>query len=99
MDGRLIHPGSGRTYHPELRPPAEEIKDDIISEPLQERRFDKLKSNREVFSSRMDVEFNQHLVPLVEWYRGGEALIQIDATNPAETIHEAVHCTLQSIKT
>jgi len=98
VDGRLIHPESGRTYHRELRPPARDMKDDITGEPLEVRRLDKLRPNREVFKSRMDVEFNQHVVPLIEWYRGGDAFMQIDATDPVEAIHEVVCGALRSLK-
>merc|ERR1712151_1478713 len=65
VDGRLIHPASGRTYHPSFRPPRDHMKDDLTGEPLEERKLDKSKTNKEAFKSRMDVEFRQNVVPLI----------------------------------
>lgn len=41
FSGRLVHPSSGRTYHPVFNPPKLAGKDDVTGEPLVEREDDK----------------------------------------------------------
>ena len=40
MTGRLIHPGSGRSYHEKFAPPRVAGKDDVTGEPLIRRKDD-----------------------------------------------------------
>ena len=62
--GRLIHPGSNRTYHEEFNPPKESMKDDLTGEPLQRRSDD----NDETLSARLDV-YHKQTKPLVKRIR------------------------------
>ena len=40
VTGRLIHPGSGRSYHEKFAPPKTPGKDDVTGEPLIRRKDD-----------------------------------------------------------
>ena len=64
LGGRRVHPGSGRTYHVEFKPPREEGKDDETGEPLIQRDDDK----EDVIRNRMKV-YREQTSPLVDYYR------------------------------
>lgn len=49
IEGRRIHPQSGRSYHVKFNPPKKEGVDDITGEPLIQRKDD----NAEVLKKRM----------------------------------------------
>jgi len=49
VEGRRIHPPSGRTYHTKFNPPKVEGKDDVTGEPLIQRKDD----NAEVLRKRL----------------------------------------------
>ena len=49
IEGRRVHPASGRSYHVKFNPPKKENVDDITGEPLIQRKDD----NAEVLRKRM----------------------------------------------
>jgi adenylate kinase len=63
MDGRRVHPGSGRTYHVVFNPPRTPDRDDLTGEPLVQRDDDKAATVRK----RLEVYRNQTR-PLVDYY-------------------------------
>ncbi|KAI0345049.1 adenylate kinase 1 [Trametopsis cervina] len=74
ITGRLIHPGSGRTYHREFNPPKKSMVDDVTGEPLIQRSDD----NVEALRKRLTV-FHSQTGPVVEYYKKKELWHPIDA--------------------
>ncbi len=63
ISGRRIHPGSGRVYHVEYNPPAEEGRDDATGEPLVHRDDD-----RESVVRQRLAAYCEQTEPLVGYY-------------------------------
>lgn len=63
MSGRLVHQGSGRTYHVVNNPPKEAGVDDVTGEPLVQREDDK----EETVRKRLSV-YHEQTEPLVGFY-------------------------------
>ena len=63
MSGRRVHPGSGRTYHVEFKPPKVPGKDDVTGEPLVQRPDD----NEETVRKRIET-YHTQTKPLVNYY-------------------------------
>jgi adenylate kinase len=64
MDGRRVHPASGRTYHVLFNPPKAEGVDDVTGEPLIQRDDDR----EETVRKRLQV-YHEQTKPLVGFYR------------------------------
>ena len=64
MDGRRIHPASGRTYHIKHRPPEHEGKDDVTGEALIQRVDD----TPAVVLRRLQ-NYHSRTAPLIDYYR------------------------------
>lgn len=64
LSGRRVHPDSGRVYHVEFNPPAQEGIDDITGESLVQRDDDKEATVR----NRLQI-YHQQTAPLVEFYQ------------------------------
>ena len=64
LSGRRVHPGSGRIYHIENKPPRVADQDDATGEPLIQREDDK----EATVCKRLDVYHNQ-TKPLVDFYK------------------------------
>lgn len=67
MDGRLVHPASGRTYHITFNPPKVSNKDDVTGEHLIQRQDDRA----ETVKKRLEV-YHEQTKPLVEYYLNWE---------------------------
>ena len=63
ISGRRVHPGSGRVYHIEYNPPAEEGRDDVTGEPLVHRDDD-----RESVVRQRLAAYREQTEPLVGYY-------------------------------
>jgi len=74
VEGRRVHPASGRSYHLKFNPPKVEGKDDITGEPLIHRKDD----TAEVLGKRMTAYHNQ-TAPILDYYRSKNILQTIDA--------------------
>lgn len=61
--GRLVHPGSGRSYHETFAPPKVAGKDDITGEPLIKRPDD----NEATLKKRLSA-FHAQTKPVVDYY-------------------------------
>lgn len=83
--GRLIHPGSGRSYHEEFHPPKEPMKDDITQEPLIRRSDD----NEETLTKRLQ-SYHKMTAPLVEYYTKKGVHTRVDAAMPAGEVSRAI---------
>jgi adenylate kinase len=64
LSGRRVHPGSGRIYHVDVKPPKNPGKDDITGEPLVQREDDK----EETIRKRLQV-YHDQTRPLVSFYK------------------------------
>jgi adenylate kinase len=64
LSGRRVHPGSGRIYHVDVKPPKNAGKDDITGEPLVQREDDK----EETIRKRLQV-YHDQTRPLVSFYK------------------------------
>ncbi|MEO5932886.1 MAG: adenylate kinase [Duganella sp.] len=97
MDGRRVHPGSGRVYHVKFNPPKVEGKDDVTGEDLVQRDDDKA----ETVKKRLDVYHNQTEVLLGyynTWARSGEPgapkYRRIAGVGPVEQIRDSAFAAL-----
>ena len=89
LKGRLIHPGSGRTYHVMEDPPKKPGFDDLTGEALVERDDDR----EEVVRDRLRV-YHQHARALTDYYRNRDQLVVVDGNQSiaqvAQTMDESV---------
>src|ERR1017187_7066959 len=67
MDGRRVHPASGRTYHITFNPPKVPGKDDVTGEDLVQRPDDEA----ETVKKRLEV-YHDQTKPLVDYYSACE---------------------------
>jgi len=72
VTGRLIHEGSGRTYHVKFNPPKKEGRDDVTGEPLIKRSDD----SEEVLKKRLE-GFHTSTKPLIDYYESKGLLSRI----------------------
>lgn len=63
VEGRRIHPASGRSYHVKFNPPKVEGKDDFTGEALIQRKDD----NAEVLRKRMQA-YHTQTAPILAYY-------------------------------
>jgi len=97
MDGRRVHPGSGRVYHVKFNPPKVDNKDDVTGEELVQRDDDKA----ETVKKRLDVYHNQTEVLLGyynTWAQSGEPgapkYRRIAGVGPVEQIRDSAFAAL-----
>ena len=98
MDGRRVHPASGRPYHIKFNPPKVPGKDDITGEDLIQRDDDKA----ETVKKRLDV-YHQQTKALVEYYSawaqggkpGAPQYRKIDGVGPVEEVRERAYAALK----
>lgn len=79
--GRLVHPGSGRTYHVEFNPPKVPMCDDVTGEPLIRRSDD----NEETLRKRLST-YHTQTKPIIEYYEKQGLMHRIDASAPADHV-------------
>lgn len=89
VEGRRVHPPSGRTYHIKFNPPKNEGRDDVTGEPLIHRDDDK----REVLKSRLDV-YNQKTKPISDYYSRRGLLKSVDAMKKLEEVRTDIRSLL-----
>ncbi|KZZ97068.1 adenylate kinase isoenzyme 2, mitochondrial [Ascosphaera apis ARSEF 7405] len=75
ITGRLVHPGSGRSYHTIFSPPKEEMKDDVTGEPLVHRSDD----NADALKKRL-ATYHQQTAPVAGYYKKTGIWSGIDAS-------------------
>jgi len=97
MDGRRVHPASGRVYHVKFNPPKVDGKDDVTGEDLVQRDDDKA----EVVKKRLDVYHNQTEVLLGyynTWAQSGQPgapkYRRIEGVGPVEQIRDSAFAAL-----
>ena len=85
IEGRRVHPASGRSYHLKFNPPKVDNLDDVTGEPLVHRPDDK----KEVMKSRIDI-YNSKTAPVVSYYSKKGLVTSIDAMQPIDVIYQNV---------
>ena len=85
IDGRRVHPASGRSYHIKNAPPKVEGVDDVTGEPLVHRPDDK----KEVLKSRIDI-YNQKTAPIFNFYAKHGITHSVDAMKHIDSIYENI---------
>ncbi|KAI8098661.1 adenylate kinase-domain-containing protein [Halteromyces radiatus] len=81
ITGRLIHPGSGRSYHKEFNPPKKDMIDDVTGEPLIQRSDD----NAETLKKRL-ATYHQQTAPVVDYYKKKGIWYGIDAAQSMKSV-------------
>ena len=91
IEGRRIHPASGRSYHVKFNPPKVEGKDDVTGEPLIQRKDD----TREALERRM-VSYNKSTQPILDYYKAKNNLFTLNATAPINQVRSEIDQSLYS---
>lgn len=74
IEGRRIHPASGRSYHVKFNPPKVEGKDDVTGEDLIQRADD----NADALKARLE-SYHKQTKPISDHYNAQGALFTCDA--------------------
>jgi len=85
ITGRLIHPGSGRTYHKEFNPPKKVMTDDVTGEPLIQRSDDNVETLRKRLAA-----FHQQTGPVAEYYKTKGLWHGIDAAQSPSVVWDSL---------
>ena len=96
--GRRVHPGSGRVYHLQHRPPASPGRDDVTGEPLVQRPDDR----EDTVRSRLAV-YREQTMPLIEYYEQAAAsgltrYVRIAAGGELAAIRQQVESAVRSLE-
>lgn len=83
IEGRRVHPASGRSYHVKFNPPKKEGVDDITGEPLIQRKDD----NAEVLRNRMKA-YHTQTSPILNYYEQKSILSKIDAMAEIDKVQQ-----------
>lgn len=85
IEGRLVHPASGRSYHKEFNPPKTDMKDDVTGEDLIQRSDD----NVDALKKRL-VSYHEQTEPVVGYYKKKDIWRGIDATQKPSDVWAAI---------
>jgi adenylate kinase len=85
LSGRLVHPGSNRSYHEVFDPPRVAGLDDLTGEPVEKRDDDRA----EIVRERLRV-YHAHARGVADYYRNREQLVVIDANRSIALVAEDV---------
>lgn len=89
IEGRRIHPASGRSYHLSFNPPKVEGKDDVTGEPLIHRKDD----TREALTQRMG-SYNSKTAPILDFYKKAGVLRTLNASAPIGEVSSQIDTAL-----
>ena len=87
--GRLVHPGSGRSYHERFAPPRVAGVDDVTGEPLVKRADD----NAATLKARL-AAFHAQTAPVIDHYRA--KVVAVKADRPQADVAEQIRKALGS---
>jgi len=85
ITGRLVHPGSGRSYHKLFNPPKKAGIDDLTGEPLVHRSDD----NAETLARRLKT-FHSQTSPVVDYYKAKGLWHGIDAAQSPSVVWDSM---------
>ncbi|XP_071441579.1 adenylate kinase isoform X2 [Hetaerina americana] len=94
ITGRLIHPGSGRSYHEEFHPPKKPMTDDFTGEPLERRKDD----NADALKKRLEI-YHKMTEPLVHFYAAKGIHHTIDASKSSSEVFDNLVKKFTALKT
>lgn len=92
IQGRLVHPKSGRSYHIHLNPPKVPGKDDITGENLVHRVDDTC----EILQYRLQ-QYNTSTAPLLQYYKQKDLLHIINGNQPIDQVSKQIVNVLKSV--
>ena len=92
VEGRRIHPPSGRSYHIKFNPPKVEGKDDVTGEDLIQRPDD----NAEALKSRL-ANYHKDTTPISDHYKQKDVLFQVDASKKPAEVEENISKGLEKL--
>ena len=87
--GRLVHPGSGRSYHERFAPPKVAGVDDLTGEPLVKRADD----NADTLKARL-AAFHAQTAPVIDHYKS--KVVNVKADRPQADVAEQIRRALSS---
>ncbi len=93
VEGRWVHPASGRSYHVRNAPPKVAGKDDITGEALIHRADD----NPEVLKKRLG-QFHEQTKPVIEYYRKKGIYAGINANTGMPAVFAALMAAINKPK-
>ena len=85
VEGRKVHPESGRTYHEKYNPPKIAGRDDVTGEPLIHRDDD----NKEILRTRLE-NYNLKTRPIYEFYNRKRILYTVDAMKRLDDVRSDI---------
>jgi len=85
VEGRLIHPSSGRSYHIRTNPPRVAGRDDVTGEPLIHRSDD----NAQTLAKRL-ATFHTQTRPVADYYRTKGLLAAVNADQPFDRVFASI---------
>lgn len=85
VEGRWIHPASGRSYHTKFAPPKVAGKDDVTGEALIHRADD----NPEVLKKRLS-QFHEQTKPVVDYYKKKGIYAGLNANTAVSSVFKAL---------
>jgi len=93
IEGRLVHPASGRSYHKEFNPPKEDMIDDISGEALVQRSDD----NVDALKTRLE-SYHKQTEPVVGYYKEQDIWNPIDATKKPQEVWTSIWAAISADK-
>lgn len=85
ITGRLVHPGSGRSYHKLFNPPKVDMKDDVTGESLIQRSDD----NADALKKRL-VTYHKQTEPIVDYYKKTGIWSGVDASQSPKNVWDSI---------
>eukprot|EP01006_Ploeotia_vitrea_P051571 TRINITY_DN67579_c2_g6_i1.p2 TRINITY_DN67579_c2_g6~~TRINITY_DN67579_c2_g6_i1.p2 ORF type:complete len:247 (-),score=144.66 TRINITY_DN67579_c2_g6_i1:79-819(-) len=90
--GRLVHPGSGRSYHAIFNPPKKPMTDDVTGEALIRRSDD----TKETLATRLKV-YHDQTAPVASYYANADVLVKLDADRDIGVVYEDLNQHISSV--
>lgn len=92
VEGRRIHPPSGRSYHIKFNPPKVEGKDDETGEDLIQRKDD----TAEALKSRL-AKYHSETAPISDHYKPKDVLFVVDASKKPADVGQSIQTGLDKL--
>jgi len=93
VEGRLVHPASGRSYHVRNAPPKVAGKDDVTGDALIHRADD----NPEVLKKRLSA-FHEQTTPVIDYYKSRGILARVNAHQAMAAVYAALTAAINKPK-
>lgn len=93
IEGRRVHPASGRSYHVKFNPPKIEGKDDVSGEDLIQRPDD----NADALKSRLE-NYHKQTSPIAAYYEQKGVILNINADQAFEFVEAEINKGFENIQ-